>query len=323
MRLLRFFMIDHGCDQESWGGFLSDFIRSTLRGIGQAIFLTSSLSGLLCLIGISLHSLQLGAAALAGGVIGTTVALLLKAERSEVERGIFGYNSCLIAIAMLVFLGENGTGWVMSLLAAGFVSAVMVVLSRYKGLSLPPLTAPFVASSWVFIGLTRLVVEGGAVEAAEVGAVASIGIFKDWGLIEGMLAGIAQVFLVPNPISGAVIALAFLLESRPKLLLVCLAGFGGAAVATWMAEADTAIRTGVFGFNAILAAIALGTVLLKPGPGSFALAAMAIAILPIVQTALMTVFGLVGLPALTLPFLMVTWVVLLLRKSGPSLRRTA
>lgn len=291
------------------------FIDAVLRGVGQVVFLNNAYAGLLCLLAITLSSPLQAAGALAGTVASTAVAALFPAARPDLRCGLHGFNGCLIAIALPQFLGGGAAVWALALLAAGLSSGLLLALRGRTG-GLPPLTAPFVLCSWAVIGLVQAVTGSGAGAARSVPVPSGF----DWPMVEGALSGIAQIFLQASPLSGAVIAVALLVGSRRIFLIAVLAGLASAGSASLIGVPDEAIRAGIFGFNAILAAIALGAVFLRAGTVSTGLALAAAVAMPAIQTACGMVMVAVGLPTMSLPFILTTWVVLLALRAVPATR---
>lgn len=291
------------------------FVDAVLRGVGQVVFLNNAYAGLLCLLGILLAAPEQAAMALAGTAAGTCVAILLRAARDDIRAGLYGYNGCLVAIALPQFLGGGAAVWALALGTAGLSSALLLSL-RGRTAWLPPLTAPFVLCSWAAIALVQ------AVGATDVGAARGVPVPAGigWPMLDGVLSGIAQIFLQASPLSGAMIALALLVGSRVVFVLALLAGLASAGVASLIGVPSEAIRAGLFGFNAILAAIALGAVFLRTGGPSAGVALAAAALMPLFQTACVAVTAAVGLPAMSLPFILTTWVALSAARMVPALR---
>ena len=74
--------------------------------------------------------------------------------------------------------------------------------------------------------------------------------------------------------------------------------------------AGPAIRAGVFGFNSVLVAIALASVFLAPSRMSITYALLGATATPFVAAAATAALAPLGMPALTLPFVLVTWTFL-------------
>ncbi len=80
------------------------------------------------------------------------------------------------------------------------------------------------------------------------------------------------------------------------------------------------IRAGVYGFNAVLTAIALGGVFLMLHPTTVVLSVIAVCFSTILYGSMAAILSPISLPALTAPFVITTWLCLLSRASLPRLR---
>lgn len=292
---------------------LTGFADAVLRGVAQVIFLNNSYTGLLCLIGIFLHSPVQCAAALVGTVAGTAVGLLVRAEAADVRSGLYGYNGCLVGMALPLFLGGGAAVWLLAVTGAGLSSLLLLALRRHGPSGFAVLTAPFVLCSWVVILLFRALNPVGPAGAGSLRdvPVPAAGVLADWTVVEGALAGLAQVYLQPSALSGLVIAVALLVGSRAVFLVACLSGLVSAAVASVAEVPQEAIRTGLFGFNAVLAGLALGVVYLRTGRIPLVLAAGIAAAMPLYQILCAKVLMSAGLPTMSVPFITATWLTLL------------
>lgn len=306
-----------GLSVEEEGGFhrLLGFVDSVLRGIGQVMLQNNSYTGLLFVIGIGYNSLLFGAAVLLGTAVSTASAMLLGVDRALVRAGLFGFNGGLVAIALLYFLQPNWLTWGCVGFAAACSTIIMAALvSLLDVWKIPALTAPFVFTSLCFflatarfgrLQSTHLLPTAGLPHGATVE-----GIVTASTLTEGLFNGIAQVFFQENLISGVVFAAGLLIASW----VACAAALAGSLVAllvAWgMGAAEPAIRAGAFGFNSVLVAIAFGGVFFALNRVSIVYALFATITTPFIFSAVSAGLEPLGVPALTLPFVLVTWVFL-------------
>ena len=108
---------------------------------------------------------------------------------------------------------------------------------------------------------------------------------------------------------GALLILATALS--PRLGLHGLAAVAlGQVLVRLLALGDAAAARGRFGYNPLLVGLAVGA-LFEPGPGAGALLVLAVVAVVFLEAALESVLGVVvGLPHLSLPFVLVTWLAL-------------
>lgn len=122
-----------------------------LSGYGQVIFQSGFMSGLLFFIGVLLAAPLAAFHTLAASVLAGLLMLQLGADGGAVAAGLYGYNAVLCA---MVFAGPRRQDalWVgISVLAALLTGQVLLHFG------LPALTFPFVAGSWLALGLRRAV----------------------------------------------------------------------------------------------------------------------------------------------------------------------
>ncbi len=286
-------------------------LRAVLRGISQVMLLNHALTGALFLLGLCLASLTIGAATALGAAAGTLTARAFGTPKAELEAGLHGFNGALVGVTLVTFFEPRPLIWAVLLFAAASSTVVAVGLTRWLSASkLPALTAPFVLVAWATIAaqtqLTRLSPPplSALTDSAEASAMSAT------ALGEGLVRGVAQVFLQDNLATGALFILGLLVASR----LACgaaIVGSGlGLATALGLGAPEQALRSGLFGYNAALTAIAL-CLLLPPRRGTFAYAAAASAVSAVITAAAAPLLAPLGLPALTAPFVVVTWLALL------------
>ncbi|MGH7785311.1 MAG: urea transporter [Candidatus Binatia bacterium] len=301
------------------------FVDINLRGIGQVIFQDNPATGGLFLAAVAWGSFAAGAphvlvAGIVAVVTGTLTAQWLRVDRAALAAGLYGYNAVLVGLALATFLAPGPLLWAYVLLGAA-VSVVVTIgtANVVKGWG-GALTGPFVLTTWLlllatygFEGLagTALPTAGVVMPFESVAATRlSTGAF-----VEGVLHSVSQVFLKGNLIS------ALLLLAGLAVSSLAAAGFalGGAIIAVvtahlFGAESDL-IAGGLLGFSPVLTAVALGTVFYQPGWRVGAYAALATVFTVIAQAALNVALTPFAIPALTAPFVLVSWLFLLPRQS--------
>lgn len=292
------------------------FADSVLRGIGQVMLQNNSYAGLLFLAGVCWNSWQFAAGALLGTVVSTATAVWLGADRTLVRQGLYGFNGALVAIALLYFLAPSALTLGVLVFATACSSVVMAaLLSLFEGRRLPVLTAPFVfvslacflaAARFGRLEVTQMLPTAGLPKAAGVEGVVTLST-----LLEGLFNGVAQVFFQGSVVTGVIFVLALLVSSRLAMVLALLGALTGLLVAWGMGAAEPAIRAGAFGFNGVLTAIALGGVFFAPRGAVWIHALLGVVATTAMFAALSAALEPLGMPAMTLPFVLVTWVFVL------------
>lgn len=302
-----------------------EFPDAILRGIGQVMLQNNRWAGLFFLLGVFFNSALFGLAVLTGTAASTATAMLLGVDRSLVRAGLFGFNGALVAIALLTFLQPDPLAWAYVVLAAAGSTALMAALLRLlDAWKLPVLTAPFVLTTWCFVlacarfgrlHSTGILPTAGLPQAASVE-----GIVTAATLAEGLFSGVAQVFFQGSVVTGVLFAIGLLIGSRTACAAALLGSFTGMLVAWGMGAAEPAIRSGAFGFNGVLTAIALAGVFFVLDATAVVYATLAVVASAIVFAAVSAALQPLGMPALTAPFVLVVWLFVLAGPLFPRLR---
>jgi urea transporter len=294
------------------------FIDTVLRGLGQVMLQDNSYAGLLFLIGIFYNSMIFGLGVLVGTVISTATAMRLAVDRSRIRAGMFGFNGALVATALLYFLRPDALTWGCVVLAAACTTIVMASMLRLmQRWSIPVLTAPFVLITLGFL-LARA-----CSGRPQTHVLPTAGVVSTATVIEGVFNGVAQVFFQDNRITGVIFALALLVSARVACVAALAGSLTGLLVAWGMGAAEPAIRSGAFGFNAALAAIALGGVFFVVDRVSIAYALLAAVAATVLFAAMSAALKPIGIPPLTFPFVLAVWGFVLAGPLVPQLRTVA
>lgn len=295
------------------------FIDAVLRGIGQVMLQNNAYVGLLFLLGIGLNSLVQALAVLIGAAISTFTAQLLEVDKKEICAGLQGFNGALVGLALLIFLEPSFLTWLTLVIATVFTSLLTLALSRLlRSWQLPIFTIPFVLVSWCIflsdtlfgrLATTHLLPTASFPSPTQVEGVVTVQV-----LFESLFTGIGQVFFQGNLLTGIIFLIALLISCRKSAGLAVLGSLIGAVVAwLWGASAE-AIQSGIFGFNGVLTGIALAVCWPEFTKRARWLAALALLIVPFIYAALSAALEPLGMPALTLVFILVAWIMLLTKQ---------
>jgi len=296
-----------------------------LRGIGQVMLQNSPVSGLLFLIGIFVSSWQAGLHALFGTVVATATAMLLGAPGRSVGSGLYGLNGALTGLGLATFLNNDVTLVIYVAVAAMSVTVVMAAIQDAVGANGYPLTGPFVLTTWIFIGAVYAYagVEGASALGSPhlpKGAPAVHVPFGASDIVTAILNGVAQVMLQQNAWTGAIFLVGIAIGSRICAAAALLGSTVAVALAWSLGAAPDLIRSGVYGFNAALTAMAIGGVFFVLRPTTIVFSIVAVCFSTILYGSMTAILSPIGLPALTAPFVVTTWLCLLSRASLPRLR---
>ena len=301
------------------------FIDCNLRGIGQVMFQDNPLSGLLFFAAIGWGSYAAGMPQVAiGGLVavvtGTLTAQWLRVDAAGLAAGLYGYNAYLVGLALGTFLAVSPLLWVyVALGGAVSVVAALGTANVFKTWSVAALTAPFVLVTWLLLLATYAfsAIEGsGLPMAAEIVPIdpAAANPLALGDFVAGVLKSIAQVFLKASILAALLLLVGLAVNS----LAAAAFALGGAIVAVITAhvlgvESDL-ITGGLIGFSPVLTAIALGAVFYKPGVRVAIYALVGTVFTVVVQGAMNVALTPFGIPTLTAPFVLASWLFLLPRQ---------
>jgi urea transporter len=317
------------------------FVDTLLRGCGQVMFQNNPLTGLLILIGIFINSPLLGLAGLIGLIVSTVAAMLLQVDRNLVRAGLFGYNGILTGIGLAFFLQWNAVLVVYIIIGAAISTVAMMALANFFSTwDMPALTAPFVLITWLFLfaGLLFAYLQPTAaiqpvllnprapVQTALRPLLISLtgsGITLV-NLLQAFFRGIGEVFFQDNLWTGIIFLIAILVNSRISAAFAALGSLVGLLAALLLFGGNGfLVYHGLYGFNAVLCAIAVGGVFFVFTWQS-AIYALVCALLGTVVMATISAFlSPIGMPALTAPFVLSGWLFLLPKAGFHVLRPVA
>jgi urea transporter len=307
------------------GSAVLRFVDINLRGIGQVMFQDNPLSGLLFFIAIGWGSFAAGMPQVAiGGLVallaGTLTAQWLRVDAPGLAAGLYGYNAYLVGLALGTFLAVSPLFWIyIALGGAVSVVATLGMANVFKTWGVAALTAPFVLTTWLLLLATYAftAIEGsGLPMSAEVTpldpAVTNPLAFGDF--VQGILKSISQVFLKAS-VLAALLLLAGLAVNSLAAAAFALGGAIVAVVAGHILGAESDLVTGgLMGFSPVLTAIAIGAVFYQPSPRVALYALVGTVFTVIAQGAMNVVLMPFGIPTLTAPFVLVSWLFLLPRQ---------
>jgi urea transporter len=290
---------------------IPDPLRAVLRGIGQVFFQENALSGALIALGIAASSPLMALGGLVGAAIGYETARQAKFDAGEIAAGIYGFNASLVGAAAFFFFRPGASSVVLMLL--GCVFATLLTRLMRGQVPFPTYTTPFVVTTWVVHAL------GKAMGAAPVEGYPAL--LPNPPLpfaLEAVAHGIGQVIFQGSLWAGLLFLIGIAISNWRHAAWVLAGSIVGALLASHHATqtmraidperlVDRAlfgnIALGLYGFNATLAPVALylwRRSLIPPLLGML----LTVPITELVPR--------LGVPALTAPFVLATWVVLAL-----------
>jgi urea transporter len=319
---------------EAWSGLAAEnpvvtIVDTLLRGTGQVMFQNNPLTGLIFLAGIFVNSSKLGGFGLLGLATSTFAAYLLGVDRALIRNGLFGFNGILVGIGLAFFLNYNGLliGYV---ILGGILStiAMMALANLFAVWDMPALTAPFVLTAWLLLFSVVLFANLRPISALIAPAVPDLRMLPPTALREAatgagavgltpvnmtnaLFRGIGEVMFQDKLATGVIFLFAIFVNSRFSALFAFLGSALGALTAWTMGALGVSVFHGLYGFNSVLTAIAIGGVFFVLTWRSAIYALFGAVVAALVFASLSTFLAPIGMPALTAPFVLVTWIFLL------------
>lgn len=280
------------------------------RGIGQIWFQENAITGALFVLGIAICFPIQAVGIVIGSAIGTAVAWGMKFDRGEIIAGIYGFNPALVGIATFFFFQPDAAS--VGLMLVGCVAAAFLTYAMRKQIPFPTYTTPFILVTWAVYLLGK---QWSVATAPGGNLIAAVPAGQN---IEAVLHGIGQVMFQASIWTGLLFLAGIFISDRKHAAWVLLAAILGTLVAGYHLDAAERaldperlierdqfenVRLGLYGYNATLTAVALTLwrrSLIPPILGI------------LISVPLTEAIPRVGLPALTAPFVLATWIVLAL-----------
>ena len=296
------------------------FFKVLLRGAGQVMFQGSAWTGLFFIVGIfwgayASHTPEVAWGALLGLMVSTTTGYLLNLPDEDGRQGLWGFNGILVGCAFPTFLGNSIWMWLSLVLCAALTVWVREgfnnVMKKWKVNSF---TFPFVASTWLFMLAARAMYGLDATHLAtpELPSRLATGGLLYWDqFVLYWLRNVSQVFLIDSWVTGMLFLIGLLIASRWAALWAAIGSVLAIFTASALSASSDSIAQGLYGFSAVLTAIALATVFYRPGWRSAIWALLGVIVTVVSQAAMNVMLDPLGLSTLTAPFCIATWVFLL------------
>ncbi|WP_312517686.1 urea transporter [Stutzerimonas nitrititolerans] len=274
---------------------------AVLNGFSQIFLQAHPGCGLLILLAIALHAPGLMIGATVGALVGTFSAVALGYRKSDIAIGLYGYNAALLGLLFVLLLGLSAL--TLGLIALGSVVTnllqVRLMAAMRERSWLPGFTLPFVLFGWLALTLA------GALDLVTPARLDAPLILDGQGLLFAVASSIGQVIFLGQPLAGLLLLVAVWLADRRAAAWMLYGSVGGLALVLAAGGSEQQALAGLAGYNPALAALAVSQV-----HRSWVAPLLAI----IAAVLLRAGFDRLGLPPLTMPFIMACWLVALGRR---------
>lgn len=271
---------------------------AVLNGFSQVFLQAHPGCGLLVLLAIGLHDPALLMGAMVGALAGTFSAAGLGYRKPDIDIGLYGYNGTLLGLLLVLLLELSALTLgliVLGSLIANLLQMRLLTALRHRNW-LPGFTLPFVLFGWLALMLA------GAFDLVTPARLDEPLMPDARGLLLAVASGIGQIMFLGQPLAGLILLMAVGLADRRAAAWMLCGSVIGVIMGTVTGAPEQQVLAGLAGYNPALAALAISQV-------QRSLAAPLLAIIAAVLLRL--AFDRLGLPPLTMPFILACWLVTL------------
>ena len=295
-------------------------VRTMLRGAGQVMFQCSSWTGLLFLAGIFWGAYSAATQLVAWGAVtglcaSTLAGYLLKEKNSDGDEGLWGFNGILVGCAFPTFCANTWLMWAslifFSMLSTWLRKGFNNIMAPWK---INSLTFPFVFLTWMFLFASRIFdgIQPIGLSHAELPESFSFSLDTSFlSLVEYWLKGISQVFLINSWVTGILFLVGLAICNCWAALWAAVGSALSLALAILFKANPSDIANGLFGFSPVLTGIAIGMTFYEVNWKTALWAIAGIIATFFIQAGMDVMMEPWGLPTLTGPFCVATWIFLL------------
>lgn len=276
------------------------FLEPILNGFGQIMLQKSQLTGIFFTLGILLGNWRAGIASLLAAIVGFLTAKFLRFNTQNVKDGLYSFSPILFAIAIVNNFSDSVLLWFMVILGSALIALLQhLFISK----NIPAFTFPFIVGTWLFLAIGKSLNLHPFVGL-------SLTVSASSPELSSGIRAFGEVIFQENFLSGLLFFIGVLISSPSAGFYGLIAAYLGTGIALLCNMSLDEVNLGLFGFNAVLTAIAFSNEkrnkLFWIVFGSLVTVAINIVIQ---KNGLLNSFG----GAFTLPFVLGTWIALLLK----------
>ncbi len=284
---------------------IKSLFSSLLNSYTDIFFMRGRISGIIILL-ITLINYNAGLSGILSILSAYTIARILGYQSTFLSTGYFTYNALLVGLAIGYMFQISALSILMVIIAGSLTMIITIVTAQvfYQLFGLQILSIPFIlVSTLVYLSaasFTNLYVADLYAQSH----LLNLNLFPYW--LSGYLKSLGAIIFMPNEITGLLIALLLLLNSR-ILFILSLTGFvvGIVLYGSFTGSVESAALD-ISGFNYILIAMGLGGIFNIPSLKSYSIGLIGVAFATLIASAGHVFLSQYGLPIFTLPFTIVT-----------------
>jgi len=294
--------------------FLCNFLCSFLCSFSQIMLQRNAVTGLLFIVGIGLNAPIMLIGAAIAVVSALLVAQFFQYDSDSIDSGLYGFNAALVGAAVFLFLPANVFSFTLVILAGAISTVIMHFMLHFTLQRLPDFpvfTAPFLVSIWIILQLSEIFfIETIVIETIAIDVKTPSIIINASSDLSIVIRGVGQVLFQGHWLSGIVCIAGLLLHSYKVAAWAIIGSVGGLIVARMFDFPENLVHQGLYGFNASLTAIALT----DRYPKKFFKTRWPVLLGIVISVLLTRAFEYLTMPALTAPFVLASWLVIVLVK---------
>lgn len=291
------------------------FGETLLRGAGNCIFQNNPITGIIFIIGIAISSYVSAINFLIGSGIATLIAIWFKADKNSINNGLFSFAGGYVGLLIGIFAHLNGayTPELITLLILGGFLAVPMTAALSKLLGKFELVAgPFPVLILLYALLAGILYTDLPQNSVAPQVFPPLPGAEQWSLdtfIIGLGNSFGQVFAQINPLSGFIFILGIAINSRISAMMGVMGALVGLFAGFLLGYDASAMASGALTFNSMLTGMALGGFFLAITKKGILYTILGSLLSMWLFFALSAILNPIGLPALSLPFLLVYWLM--------------
>lgn len=290
---------------------------SLAHGLSQIFFQRNVWTGLLILAAFVVADWRMALLVVVGTVASTAAGYLMRVGADNVEMGMQGFCGALVGAAVYAAMGGDQAWSYVVALVGGLLCAPVTWFFVWlfgteplKRFALPATTAPFCTVAGImYVTTTSLHVSSAGTHVADDTTTA---------FFRSLLTNVSEVVLVNSVWAGALILLGLFVASWKVGLAASMGSVVGSLCALAFGENLQNTANGLNGYSGVLTAIALAVVFLRSTTASWVYA-----LVGTIATAAVTILmhDLTSGPVYTWPYILTTWVFLIIATFVPALKR--
>lgn len=302
-----------------------NFIVLCLRGTSQVFFMENAITGALFFIAIAVASYQSGVwattiGAAIGIVVATLTAQLIECDDDSISAGLYGFNGILVGAALPTFIAASPQLWAFVVVGAAASTVITAAFGATltKAWGIPGSTGPFVLTGWLMVAAAYsfggLNVSGDAPKLASDYVQGVVSVPAPIELVQIFFRNIGQVYLLDSYISGAIILLGIFIASIPAGIAAAAGSAIAMVVSILLGANPSAVGAGLYGFSAVLTAMAVSVIFLEPSVRVALYAVLATVTTVFIQGAFDVIMQPAGLPSFTAPYVLTMYLFIAPKK---------